>query len=50
MTIFVVIAYDVTAYRLTRTFSTEEKAAQFKETLKELLWKKITIDETILDK
>lgn len=48
-TVYVVIAYDATAYRLTRVFSTEEKAQAFKVTLKELCWQKITIDRCYVD-
>ena len=48
-TVYVVIAYDATAYRLTRVFSTEENAQAFKVTLKELLWQKITIDRCYVD-
>ena len=50
MELFVVTAYDLTAYRLIRVFSTKEKAEKFKEDLKELLWKQITIDKVVLDK
>ena len=49
MELFVVTAYDLTAYRLIRVFSTKEKAEKFKEDLKELLWKQITIDKVVLD-
>lgn len=48
-TVYVVIAYDATAYRLIRVFSTEEKAQAFKVTLKELLWQKITINICYVD-
>ena len=48
-TVYVVIAYDAKAYRLTRVFSTEEKAQAFKVTLKELCWQKITIDKCYVD-
>ena len=48
-TVYVVIAYDATAYRLTRVFSTEEKAQAFKVLLKELCWQKITIDRCYVD-
>ena len=48
-TVYVVIAYDATAYRLTRVFSTEEKARAFKVTLKELCWRNITIDRCYVD-
>lgn len=50
MTVFVVTAYDKTAYRLTRAFSTKEKAEQFKKELRLLLWEKITIDAVEVDK
>lgn len=50
MELFVVTAYDLTAHRLIRVFSTKEKAEKFKEDLKELLWKQITIDKVVLDK
>lgn len=50
MTIWIVTAYDPTDYRLTRAFSTLYKAEAFRITLKELLWRKITIDKVVLDK
>jgi hypothetical protein len=47
--VWVVVAYDPTEYRLVRVFSTEEKAKAFKEFIKELLWRKITIERRYID-
>jgi hypothetical protein len=47
--IYVVIAHDQTDYRLVRAYSTLEKAEKCKEMLKELLWRKITIDKIKVD-
>lgn len=50
MEVWVVTTYDKTMYRLTKVFSNEAAAAKCKETLKELLWQRITIDKReILD-
>jgi hypothetical protein len=48
-TVYVIIAYDKTRYRLTRAFSTEEKARVFMQGLKERLWEHITIDVCCVD-
>ena len=48
-TVYVVVAFDKTGYRLVRVFSSINNAEVFKVTLKELLWQKITIHTCYID-
>ena len=47
--VFVVVAFDLTEYRLVRVFDKLESAEQFKTKLKELLWRKITISKCLIE-
>ena len=47
--VWVVTAFGYTEYRLVRLFSTKEKAKEFKESIKDLLWKRITIEYMYID-
>ena len=48
-TVYVVVAHDQTGYRLVKVFSFRKDAENFKLTLTELLWKRITIETCVMD-
>lgn len=49
MGIFVVVAHDLTGYRLVKAFSKESEAEKYRMMLKELCWRGITIEHIFVD-